>query len=69
MEYHAESDYCEVFCLRHRPFPLLKEIERNEKLTEDEIINFSELFDTSLFEYKNLKRWSERDRRELLAHV
>lgn len=69
MEYHPESEYCKVFCLRHRPFPLLKEIERNEKLQEDEIIHFCELFDNSLFEYKNLKRWSDRDKKELLAKV
>ena len=50
MEYHPESEYSQVFCLRHRPFPLLKEIERNEKLQEDEIIHFSELFENSLFE-------------------
>ncbi len=69
MEYHPDSEYCEVFCLRHRPFPLLKEIERNEKMIEDEIFHFSELFDNSLYEHKNLKRWSDRDKRELLKNV
>jgi hypothetical protein len=69
MEYHHESEIFEVYCLRHRPFPLVKEIQKNEKLTEDEVIHFSELFDNSLFEYKNLKRWTERDRRELLQKV
>jgi hypothetical protein len=47
----------------------VKEIQKNEKLIEDEVIHFSELFDNSLFEYKNLKRWTERDRRELLQKV
>ncbi len=69
MEYHHESETCEVYCLRHRPFPLVKEIQKNERLTEDEIIHFCELFDNSLFEYKNLKRWTDRDRRELLSKV
>lgn len=69
MEYHHDTEYCEVFCLRHRPFPLLKEIQRNEKLVEDEIVHFSSLFDNSLYEYRNLKRWTDRDKRELFAHV
>ena len=69
MEYHPENDICEVYCLRHRPFPLLKEIQRNEKQIEDEIVHFCELFENSMFEYKNLKRWSERDRKELITNV
>jgi hypothetical protein len=72
MEYQPlseDADSFSIFCLRHRPFPLRKEIERNERLTEDEITHFCELFDNALFEWKNMKRWSEKDKRELLANV
>ncbi|TNV85284.1 hypothetical protein FGO68_gene11457 [Halteria grandinella] len=72
MEYSGPSDDQDsfsIFCLRHRPFPLRKEIERNERLTEDEITHFCELFDNSLFEWKNMKKWSDKDKRELLSNI
>jgi hypothetical protein len=31
MEFHFESDVSEVYCEKHKPFSLAKEIEKSEK--------------------------------------
>eukprot|EP00347_Sterkiella_histriomuscorum_P015623 403356329 len=68
MNYDCDTESKEVFCLSHRPFPLIQEIEKNEKQIFDEIMTFSESFEQSLADFKQLKKWSDRDRRELLQN-
>ena len=67
--YEADNEKYEVYCLRHRPFPLVKEICKNEKEMFDEITSFADIFDQSMLEFKYLKKWSDRDRKELMQRV
>ncbi len=69
MEYHFESDSGEVFCQRHSPFPMLKEINRSERAQLEELVNYAGVFEQSQSLAKNVKKWSDKDKKELLTKV
>lgn len=69
MQYHFDIEEGEVYCERHRPFPLKKEIERSEKAQTDDVIAFADSFELSLSLAKDIKKWKEKDNKELLYRV
>ena len=69
MQYHFDVEEGEVFCQRHRPFPLRKELERSEKQQTEDVIAFADSFELSLAMARDVKRWKEKDNRELLYRV